>query len=67
MPVKPLPLEVKVPMTEKSGGGHADSGVATDHRDVHHECHLEAATEGIAADLADGDLREAHQVVVEAE
>ena len=41
--------------------------LARDHRDVGHQRHLEAAAERIAADLAHRDLREAHQVVVEAE
>ena len=52
---------------EESGGGHADLGVTRDDGNVGHQRHLETAAERVAADLADGDLREAHQIVIEAE
>jgi len=52
---------------QEAGGGHANLGVARYHRDVGHQRHLETAPQRVAADLADGDLRKAHQVVVEAE
>ena len=51
---------------EEPGGGHADLRVAGDHGDVGHQRHLEPAAERVATDLADGDLRKAHEVVVEA-
>ena len=53
--------------SEEARRRHADLGVAGDHRDVGHQRDLETAAQRVAADLADGDLREAHQVVVEAE
>ena len=52
---------------EEPRGGHPDLRIARDHRNVGHQRDLEAAAERVTADLADSDLREAHQVVVEAE
>src|SRR5690606_2341065 len=53
--------------TEESGGGHPDSGVASDHGDVGHQCEFESTSECVSADLTDGDLREAEELVVEVE
>ena len=52
---------------EEPRGGHADLGVASDHRDVGHQRHLKAAAQRVSADLPHRDLRKAHQVVIEAE
>src|SRR6476469_6334247 len=52
---------------EEPRGGHADFGVAPDHRDVGHQRHLEATAQRVTADLPHGDLRKAHEVVIEAE
>ena len=47
--------------------GHAELGVAADHRDVGHQRELEPTAERVRLDLRDRDLREAQVVVVEAE
>ncbi len=52
--------------TEEPGGRHPDLGIAGDHRDVGHQRHLESTAQCVTADLAHGDLGEAHEVVVEA-
>ena len=60
-------MEVAERGAEQPGAGHAQLGVAPDHRDVGHERDLEAAAEGVGLDLRDRHLRERHELVVEAE
>ena len=52
---------------EEPRGGHAELAVVGDDGDVGHERELEAAAEGVARNLGNGDLRIAHEGVVEVE
>ena len=67
---RPQPVEEHVQAAQRgpkeAGGRHADLRVARNDGDVGHQRHLEAAAECVAGDLSHRDLREAHEVVVEA-
>ncbi len=66
---QPVEEEVQVAErgTEELRAGHPELGAPAHHREVAHERDLEPAAERVALDLADGDLRVVHEVVVEAE
>ena len=68
---RPQPVEEHVQAAQRgpkeAGGRHAELGVTGDDGNVCHQRDLEATAECVATDLSHGHLREAHQVVVEAE